>query len=72
MGNQLLRMAIQKTIGDLSLAHKLWDMLIEQVSTKTVGTAEDLDRHDLRCAAGTAPLGRWPCIGTLPRVSDRD
>ena len=34
VGNQLLRMAIQKTIGDLSLAHKLWEMLVEQVSAQ--------------------------------------
>ena len=29
---QLFRFAMQKTVGDLSLAHKLWDMLVAQVT----------------------------------------
>lgn len=30
MGSHLLRFAVQRHVGDLSLAHKLWDLLIAQ------------------------------------------
>ena len=31
VGSHLLRFAVQRHVGDLSLAHKLWDLLIAQV-----------------------------------------
>ncbi len=30
VGSHLLRFAVQRHVGDLSLAHKLWDLLIAQ------------------------------------------
>ena len=36
---QLFRLAMQKTVGDLSIAHKLWDMLVAQVSSGLLRSA---------------------------------
>lgn len=63
VGNQLLRMAIQKTVGDLCLAHKLWDMLIEQVAASVWRTGK-VTRQDPIRAAGNIASG---VAGTFQR-----
>ena len=32
IGSQLLRFAVQRSVGTLAVAHKLWDLLLEQRS----------------------------------------